>query len=193
MADGSNQLVLAFFDSEADADRAASDLKAWDGASDEVKLGAIGVLVKDENGKIKTHKLGARAGGKGAKTGIILGVVAAILSGGVTLLGGIVGGAVGGGILGSLFHRGLGMSDDDISRIGHELDQGRAAVGVVVTAAEAPSVSAMLKDLGGKPESHSVADEAMDKATTAVESAQPEAAPAEQQESAPEGSQVSTV
>ncbi len=180
MADGSNQLVLAFFESEADADKAAGDLKTWVKVSEEVKLGAVGVLVKDENGKIKTHKLGARAGGKGAKTGIILGVIAAILSGGVTLLGGIVGGAVGGGILGSLFHRGLGMSDDDISRIGQELDQGRAAVGVVVTADEVPSVSAKLEELGGKPESHDVTDEAMEKATAAVESAQPEAAAAEQ-------------
>jgi hypothetical protein len=40
--------------------------KQWDKASEEIKLGAIGVLVKDDKGKIKTHKLGKR------KTGLCL-------------------------------------------------------------------------------------------------------------------------
>ena len=33
-------------------------LKAWDKADDDVKLHAIGVLVLDDNGKVKAHKLG---------------------------------------------------------------------------------------------------------------------------------------
>ena len=111
-----------------------AELKEWDKASDDIKLGAIGILVKDEKGKIKTQKLGSRAGGKGARTGIILGVIAAILSGGVTLLGGVVVGAVGGGIFGSLFHRGLGLSKDQLNGIGKELDSGEAAVGVMAVA-----------------------------------------------------------
>jgi len=174
-----NQLVLAFFESEESADRAVGDLKAWDRASDDIKLGAVGVLVKDQNGKIKTHKLGSRAGGKGARTGIILGVIAAILSGGVTLLGGVVGGALGGGLLGSLFHRGLGLSEADYSRIGKELDQGHAAVGIVVSSAEAAGVSAKLRDLGGRPEGHEVSDEAVGKATEALQAARAESGSAE--------------
>src|SRR5512139_261475 len=100
-----NQLVLAFFTNEDEADYAVNEIKGWDKASKEVKLGAIGVLVKDEKGKIKTHKLGAR---KGA-TGAVLFGLAALLTGGMSVLGG----AVLGGIVGSLFHKGPGMSKDD--------------------------------------------------------------------------------
>ena len=57
-----NQLVLAFFTNEDEADYAVNEIKGWDKASKDVKLGAIGVLVKDEKGKIKTHKLGAPEG-----------------------------------------------------------------------------------------------------------------------------------
>ena len=169
MAEKQNKLVLAYFDSEESADKAVAELKGWDTASDDVKLGAIGILVKDENGKIKTHKLGARAGGKGAKTGLILGVIAAILSGGVTLLGGVVAGAVGGALLGSLFHRNVGLSKDDLNRIGAELDQGHAAVGIMATPAEVPGVSAKMKELGGEPQDFELSDEAVEKASEAAE------------------------
>lgn len=177
------QLVLAFFDSEDAADAAVESLKAWDKASEDIKLGAIGVLVKDENGKIKSQKLGGRAGGKGAKTGVVLGIIAAILSGGVTLLGGVVGGAVLGGVFGSFFHKGLGLSKDDLARIGGELDAGHAAVGVLADDAEVERVSDELQSLGGKPEAHPVSDEAIEHAEAAAEAApepaEAEAAPAE--------------
>jgi len=75
------QLVLAFFANEAAADEAVNQIKQWDKASKDVKLGAIGVLVKDDKGKIKTHKLGKRKTGGGA----VLGVLAAVLTGGVSL------------------------------------------------------------------------------------------------------------
>jgi hypothetical protein len=42
-------------------------------------------LVKDENGEIKEHKLGRRAGKKGMGIGVALGVVAAIPTGGLSL------------------------------------------------------------------------------------------------------------
>ncbi len=163
------QLVLAFFDNEAAADQAVNDLKAWDKASKDIKLGAIGVLVKDAEGKIKTHKLGSRKLGVGA----VLGAIAAVLSGGMTL----VGGAVVGGLLGAFFHSGLGMSKEDLARIGKELDNGRAAVGVLANDAEAASVSAKLSQLGGKAETHPVSEEAVQEATIAAENA-PEAAAA---------------
>ena len=79
------QLVLALFADEAAADAAVDQIKAWDKASADVKLGAIGVLVKDDKGKIKTHKMGSRK----TKGGAVLGVLLGILSGGVTLLGGL--------------------------------------------------------------------------------------------------------
>ena len=69
-------VVLAFFGDEAAADDAVEQLKRWDKADDDVKLNAIGVLVLDDKGKIKTHKLGKRSVGKGAGIGLLLAVVA---------------------------------------------------------------------------------------------------------------------
>ena len=103
------QFVLAFFGSEAAADGAVNEIKQWDKASKEIRLGAIGVLVKDDKGKIKTHKLGQRK----TKGGAVLGALAGVLSGGISVLGG----AVVGGILGAFFHKGLGLSKDDLARI----------------------------------------------------------------------------
>jgi hypothetical protein len=159
------QLVLAFFANEAAADEAVNQIKGWDKASKDVKLGAIGVLVKDDKGKIKTHKLGKRKTGGGA----VLGVLAAVLTGGVSLLGG----AVAGGILGAFFHKGLGMSKDDLARINSELDGGKAAVGILAGADEAAGVTAKLAELGGAPETHEVSDEAVEQAEVAAET-QPE-------------------
>ena len=155
------QLVLGFFASEAAADEAVSKIKQWDKASKEVKLGAIGVLVKDDKGKIKTQKLGQKKTG----TFAVLGALAGILSGGVTVLGG----AVVGGILGAFFHKGLGLSKDDLARIGKELDGGKAAVGILAHADEAVGVSAKLAELGGKSETHEVSEEALDQVQTATE------------------------
>ena len=165
-----NQLVLAFFENEAAADAAVNQVKGWDKASKDVKLGAIGVLVKDEKGKIKTHKLGARK----TKTGALLFALAGLFSGGMTVLGG----AVLGGVLGSLFHKGLGMSKEDLARIDGDLNGGKAAVAVLANPAEAAAVSAKLAELGGAPESHEVTDQAVEEATAAADKAPEE--PSEQ-------------
>jgi hypothetical protein len=155
------QLVLAFFKNEAAADEAVNNIKQWDKASKDVKLGAIGVLVEDDKGKIKTHKLGQKKTG----TFAVLGALVGVLSGGVTVLGG----AVVGGILGAFFHKGLGLSKDDIARIGKELDGGKAAVGILAQPDEAAAVSAKLAELGGVPETHEVSEEALDQVQTATE------------------------
>lgn len=155
------QLILAFFDGEAIADGAVNELKNWDKASKEIKLGSIGVLVKDDKGKIKTHKLGSRRTGLGA----VLGVLAALLTGGTSLLAG----AVLGGIVGAFFHKGLGISKEDLARIDSQLDGGKAAVAVLATDEEAAAVSAKLAELGGKPETHEVTEEAVAQAEAAVE------------------------
>ena len=49
MANEDNQLVLAFFDNEAAARKAAEDLELWDKANDAVKAGAVGVIVEEED------------------------------------------------------------------------------------------------------------------------------------------------
>jgi hypothetical protein len=155
------QLVLAFFANEGAADSAVNNIKAWDKASKDIKLGAIGVLVKDDKGKVKSHKLGQKKSG----TFAVLGALAGVLSGGVTVLGG----AVVGGILGAFFHKGLGLSKEDIARISSELDGGKAAVGVLAESEEVASVSAKLTELGGKPETHEVSEEALEQVQVATE------------------------
>jgi uncharacterized membrane protein len=154
------QLVLAFFPDETAADTAVTEIKQWDKASKEIKLGAIAILVKDDNGKVKTQKLGARH----TKTGVLGGVLAAILSGGVTLLAGVVVG----GVTGGFFRKGLGLSKEDLERIGGELDNGRAAVCILAAHDEAEAVSAKLTELGGEAETHEVTEEAVEEAATAV-------------------------
>jgi uncharacterized membrane protein len=163
-----NQLVLAFFESEEPADRAAGALGDWAKANRRVELEAVGVLVKDEQGNVKTHKLGPREGRKGIGIGAVLGVVAAVASGGVTLVEGVALGGAGGGVVGLLFHKRLGLSKDDAARIGRRLDAGHAALGVLVPLHQAAAISAKLEALGGEPEVHDVSADDADLTTTSV-------------------------
>jgi uncharacterized membrane protein len=156
-----SQLVLAFFESEAKADEAADALRAWAKVNKRAQLDSVGVLVKDDKGDVKTHKLGPREGKKGIGVGIVLGVVAAVVSGGVTLAEGVVVGTAGGGVVGSLFHRGLDISAENAEHIASRLDAGHAAVGVLVSVRQAPAVTAELETLGGEPEVHQVSPDAV--------------------------------
>ena len=157
MAD--QQLVLGIFADEAAADVAVKWLKDWDKATEEIKLGAIGILVIDEFGKLKEHKLGARSGKKGAGIGLVLAVVAP-----PTLLAGIVGG----GVLGHFHHKGLGLSTEDRERIVGELRGGKAAVGVLAKGDDVAAVSAQLTDLDGIVEVHEATEEAVEAVAAAV-------------------------
>lgn len=156
------QLVLVYFGNEGAADEAVNAVKQWDKATKEIKLGAIGILVKDKDGKVKTQKVGKRNTGVGA----ILGVIAAVLSGGITLLGGIVGG----GVIGALFHKGLGISKDQMAKIDGYLNDGKAAVGVLVKADEVEAVTTKLTELGGMAaESYEVTEEVVEEAVAAAD------------------------
>jgi uncharacterized membrane protein len=165
------QVVLAIFKDEAAADAAVASLKTWDKATDDIKANAIGVLVLDKNGKLKTHKLGKRSTGKGAGIGIALAVIAPAS---------LVAGAIGGGVLGALHHKGLGLDDDERDQIAAQLTDGKAAVGVLAEDVEASDISAKLTELGGSTKVHTLSKEAVaeiDKAAPAVEAAEA-AAPA---------------
>jgi len=89
--------------------------------------------------------------------GVALGLIAAVPTGGLSLVGGVLGGAAGGGVIGEFFHKGLKMTDEDVARIGRELDTGHASVGVLTWDYETEAVAKRLKDLGGTPETHEVA------------------------------------
>lgn len=70
------QLVLAFFESEAAADGAAGALRGWARRNARVRLGAVGVLVKDAEGTVKAHKLGSTEPEQGLGIGAVLGAAA---------------------------------------------------------------------------------------------------------------------
>lgn len=148
-------VVLATFNDEASADMAAASLKD----SGVAKRDAIGVLVLDEKGEIKTGKVGKRSMGKGAGIGVALALVTPV---------GLAAGLVGGGLLGALHHKNLGLSEADRDRIGRDLEGGKAAVGVLSPVSEASMVASKLTDLGGITEAHEVSDEVLDEAHTAA-------------------------
>jgi len=155
------RVVISLFDNEASADNAVVALKD----SGVAKHDAIGVLVLDESGDLKTQKLGAHSLYKGAGIGFVLGLLGPV---GVGLGLGVGMGATTGGALGLLHHKGLGLSDSDRERISAELATGKAAVGVLADFDDAPSIDAKLTELGGLSEVHAFSDEALEEAAAAA-------------------------
>jgi uncharacterized membrane protein len=146
------QVVMAIFPDEAAADTAAQSLKDWDKLDDDVKLNAIGVLVLDDKGKVKTQKMGRRSWGKGAGIGVVLAALTPP---------GLLAGALAGGALGALHHKGLGVDSAERDQIADALANGRAAIGALVVDSQAPAVSDKLTELGGELHVLSPSDEAV--------------------------------
>lgn len=140
--------VISIFKDEAAADAAAQALKDSGLASGD----AVGVLVLDEEGKVKEEKVGARS----TPTGAGIGVAFALL-GPVGLGVGILGGAA----AGALHHKGLMLTDDDRARIGAELTNGKAAVVILTPIRDWQAISDKMAELGGVSEQHEVSDEAL--------------------------------
>ncbi len=161
MSNKNKHVIISYFPNQEAATDAAKQLKKWDKANKDIKLGGIGILTWKKN-KIKTRKVGSRAGGTGAKWGLALGAVTGILSGGVTLVGGAVAGVAGGAVLGALFHKSLGLTDADKERLEQHLQSGGAAVVVMSDEIEVYPTSAELTSLGGKVENYLVPAETMD-------------------------------
>jgi uncharacterized membrane protein len=151
------KVVLAIYKDEPAADAAVASLKEWDKSDDRVKLNAIGVLVLDEKGDVKTHKMGKRSIAKGGGIGLILALLTPV---------GVTAGVVGGGLLGALHRKGLGLNERDQDRIGLELIDGKAAVGVLAKADQADAIMEKMKELGGEPEVHAVSDAALKQAAS---------------------------
>jgi hypothetical protein len=165
-------LVLSTFDTEVQADEAAAALKQWDKATEDIRVGGIGILVKDQSGKIKEHKVGAHQTGKGAGVGLVLGLVAAIPTGGLSLAAGSIGGVIIGAIVGSFFQKGFKeLSRADAERINKELDAGHAIVGVLVLLPYADATAAELTRLGGRTETHVINSDEMKQVDTVAASA----------------------
>jgi uncharacterized membrane protein len=161
--------VLAIFENEAAADGAAESLKKWDKADDRIKLNAVGVLVLDKNGEVKTQKMGPRSIAKGGGIGLVLALLVPPV--------GLTAGVVGGGLLGALHRKGLGLNEQDQDRIGTELADGKAAVGVLANTDEADAIMAKMEELGGQPEVHAVSDAALQQAAEEIPPETPPATP----------------
>jgi uncharacterized membrane protein len=153
-------LVLAVFSDETTADSAAEALKESGLAPHE----AIGVLALDDKGEVKTEKIGKRSLGKGAGIGLALAMLTPV---------GLGVGLVGGGLLGALHHKGLGLNNDERERLGAELSDGKAAVGVLTQVGGAADVSARLTELGGTAELHNITDDDLEEARLAAASDAP--------------------
>jgi len=141
-------LVLSIFADEALADAAADAVRHSGAVLDD----AIGILVLDDHGKLKTHKVGATSGLKGLGAGVVLGLLGPV---------GLGVGAAGGAVLGKLHHKGLGLDDAERERIGAALHDGKAAVGVLADPEELVPVESILVDLGGETNAHELDEAAL--------------------------------
>ncbi len=168
--DKNEQVIVAFFNSQEAGDAAVADLQAWDKATEEIKLGAVGTIRKDGD-KVKTNV--GRKTGKGAKVGTVIGIIAAILSGGVTLIGGMLVGGAGGGVVGAFMKKSTDLTKEEIGQIGAELDAGRVAVIVTCDDFEVEATRQRLLDAGGTVRNYVVPQEAYAEAAQAVDGADP--------------------
>lgn len=171
MGNKNKHVIIGYFPNKEAATQAAGQLKAWDKANDDIKLGGMGILTW-ENGKIKTRKVGNRAAGTGAKWGLILGAATGILSGGVTLLGGALVGVAAGSVAGALYHKHLGLTDADKDRLEQYLQNGGAAVVVMADDFEVEPAKAELASLGGLVENYEVPEETVEQVGEATEVAE---------------------
>ena len=167
--DNNDHVVIALYSSEDAANDASKALQSWDKANDDIKLGSIGTISK-KGDKVKTHV--GRKTRSGAKAGAVLGVTAAVLSGGVTLIPGLVGGAAAGGVLGSFFKKSTNLTKDEITALGQKLDGGKVALVVAVSESEVDATKKQLADSGGEVESYEVPAEALDEVAAATEAAE---------------------
>ena len=154
--DLNEQVVVAFFPTAEAADAAAEALIQWDKASDEIKLGTMGRLSQRDDGKLESKRYGGSSTKKGALIGGAIGLLAGVVTGGLSLLGGaLVGGALGGGA-GSLAKGSLGLTDSAMDDIKQRLKAGGAALVVLVDDYEVELTLGELKKAGGEVQSYGV-------------------------------------
>lgn len=166
--DKNDHVVIAIYGSEDAAKQASKALQSWDKANDDIKLGAIGTISKKGD---KVHTNVGRKTGSGAKVGAVLGVTAAVLSGGITLIPGAVGGAAAGGVLGTFFKKSSGLTKEELEQLGKKLDGGKVALIVAVSENEVDATKKQLADSGGEVTSYEVPAEALEEVAAATDTA----------------------
>jgi uncharacterized membrane protein len=158
MSENKNEhVVMAFFASKEAAELAVDALKDWDHADKEIKLGAIGLIYK-EDGEIKTQS--PRSTGRGLAVGAVLGVFAAAL-GPVGLIAGAVSGGALGGVIGAFFKRSVDLDEAALQEIDAHLDAGKFGVVVAVDEFEMAPTAAQLANSGGAVQQFTVPSDAL--------------------------------
>ena len=164
--DKNDIVLIAFFADEEVAKSAIEGLKIWDKSNENIKLGAIGTMSKDGD-KVKTHV--GRKTGKGMAIGATVGVIGAVLTGGVSLIVAAVGTSAVGGALGAFFKKSPGLTKEEIAAIGQELDAGRVAVVVNLDDYEVPLVTEYMVGSGGTVRTYNVPSAALAEAASVPE------------------------
>lgn len=165
MSENNNEhVVIAFFASKEMAEIAIDALKDWDQRNKEVKLGAIGMVFK-EDGEIKTSV--PRKTGRGIAVGALLGVFAAAL-GPVGWIGAALGGGALGGAIGTLFKKSVDLDEAALQDINAQLDAGKAGVVVAVDEFEMLVTADQLRAAGGTVREFVVPVEALTEVVEAI-------------------------
>ena len=167
--DKNERLVIAYFNDMAAAEKAVDAIKDWDATNPAVKLGGVGIMVKEKD-KIKTSHVGRKTG-KGAAVGVAVGVLGGLLTGGIGLVAAAIGGSVVGGSMGALFKQSLALNEADLQAIDAELNAGKVAVVVACDDYEVDGVVADLTQYGAVTVNFSMAAGALPATAEATDQA----------------------
>jgi hypothetical protein len=88
-----------------------------------------------------------------------IGFVAAVVSGGLTLVPTAVGGAAAGAGVGALAHKRLRLAEPELNELGNKLSEGRTALLVMRGDADAQATAEYLVEAGGTVQTFAVSDE----------------------------------
>lgn len=163
--DKNENVVVGIFEDREMAEHAIERLKQWDKASDDIKLGAVGLLYK-EGQDVKSEI--NHQGGRGLKVGALVGVIAGVLTGGIGLIGGAAAGGLMGGAAGTFFARSLNLNEAECNAIGRELDLGKAAVVVTCDDYEVVPTRNTLEKAGGVVKLYVVPADAIEEAASSL-------------------------
>jgi len=161
--------VIATFNSPGQAEQAANDLLDWEKDNPAINLSAIGVVTKNNKGELKTKNYAERNTGKGAKVGLGIGVLAAVLSGGLSLIPTAIGGAIAGAAAGAMSHKALGLTDTEKNQLNSDLDRGCAAILVMCDESEVTALTDYLALEGGQIVSHPIDSASLESAARATD------------------------
>lgn len=122
-----------------------------------LELEDAAILVKEASGRLRIQETRDARPGQGALSGGWLGMLAGLLLGGGALLVGAALGAAAGGIFAKLHD--IGIQDEEMRRLGEELQEGHAALLLLVEEAHLFHARAELRRFSGRL-LHTTCDEA---------------------------------